>query len=221
MDCNRLRAYLDTGVFSELPAEVRVHLGECAACRREWALAEQVAETLRGLPPPALPVGFADRVLDRTYRGEAARQRAIRGWSLALAAVFLLGIGFGVALRWAVPARSDGYALQDGAVMLQAGSATTVRIALDAGRTIPDVNFVIDIPDGMELEGHPGERQVAWQGELKRGHNVLGLPLVAKAGASGILEAQLHHDGHDEVLKVRVVANGGSGWWSLLQQAFT
>lgn len=222
MECTRLRDYLDSDMYPELPPEVRVHLAECDACRREWVLAERVSDTLRRLPSPLPPAGFAERALDRAYRDEARHRQAVRGWSLALAATFVLGVGIGAVLhRGGASAGTDGYALQDGTVTLAPDSTTTVRIALDSGRAIRDVDFVIDIPAGMELQGHPGEQQVAWHGELKQGHNVLGLPLVAKAGASGILEAQLHHDGRDDVLKVHVVTSGGTGWWRVLQRAFT
>lgn len=225
MDCRTVNEHLDSGGPGEPAAEVREHLAHCAACRKAWEIGRAAAHTLKTLPLPSVPAGFAERVLTHTYRQAErmdGRRRRLRDWGLALAATFLLGVGFGLVLASKAGGPADGYrTLADGTLVLTPGNRTTVRIALDAERAIGDVDFVIDLPAGMEIEGHPGERQVAWSGELKQGRNVLGLPLIAQAGASGELTTELRHDAHDSVIKVRVMAARGPTWWVELRRLWT
>ena len=222
MDCMTVNRLLDSGGHAEPTAEVRGHLAHCAACRKAWEVARATAATLESLPLPPVPAGFAERVLTRTYaRAERmdSRRRHVRDWGFALAATFLLGLGVGLGFTWNAGAQPEGYrTLADGTLVLAPGDRAVVRIALDADHAIGSVDFTIDLPAGMELEGHPGERQVAWRGELKQGRNVLGLPLIAQAGASGELTTELHHDAKDSVFKVNVMAATGPTWWVRLRR---
>jgi|SRR6185312_762664 len=222
MDCKTVNEILDRGGADEPAADLRLHLAHCTACRKAWDAGRAAAATLKSLPVPPLPAGFADRVLSRAYAQAErveSRRRGMQHWSLALAATFLLGLGLGLFFAWNAAAPADGYrTLADGTLVLAPGNRTVVRIALDADHAIGDVDFMIALPAGMELEGHPGEREVAWHGELKQGRNVLGLPLLAQAGARGELTAELRHDEKDSVIKLRVVAATGPTWWVRLRQ---
>src|SRR5215469_1164631 len=213
MNCDELLTYLDASAPAPAPQAALDHLSGCPSCRKAWRLAQETAASLKALPEPVVPAAFEERVLASAYRA-AGRRRPIRvrGWGLALAATFLMGIGVGVLLEVTHAGHRGGYILQDGTVMLAAGDTTTVNIALDAARPIQDVSFVVDVPAGMELAGHPGEPQVTWQGELRQGRNLLGLQLVAKAGAAGVLQTEIHHDGLDKVFQVHVVAAEESLW---------
>jgi len=222
MDCKTVIERLDSGGPGQPAADVREHLAHCAACRKAWDAGRAAAATLKTLPLPPVPAGFAERVLTGAYAQAErmdSRRRGLRDWGLALAATFLLGLGVGLVFAWKDGGQPDGYrTLADGTVVLAPGNRTVVRIALDADRAIGDVDFMIDLPAGMELEGHPGERQVAWHGQLKQGRNVLGLPLIAQAGASGEVTTELRHDASDSVFKLRVMAATGPAWWVRLRR---
>ncbi|MBU6509340.1 MAG: hypothetical protein KGQ73_04055 [Gammaproteobacteria bacterium] len=169
---------------------------------------------LRTLPEPPVPAELAERVLAFTRPAAArGRRNAARGWSLALAAAVLLGIGIGLLVAWMAGTPSAGYQLKDGVVMVPAGSVTTVHIALDSAHPIRHVGFVIHVPRGLELQGHPGEPQVAWSGKLAQGRNVLNIDLIARPGAAGTLETELHYDGQSSMLRTPVVAEGAP-WWN-------
>lgn len=209
MNCEDLHAWLDTQRLDAPTPEVREHLTRCATCRRVWIRARDVLAVLRTLPEPSVPAGLAERLLTFTRPAAArGRRNAVRGWSLALAAAVVLGIGIGLLVARMAGTPGPGYHLKDGIVMVPAGSVTTVRIALDSARPVRNVGFVIRVPRGVELQGHPGEQQVAWNGELAQGRNVLNIDLVARPGATGTLETELHYDGQISMLRTRVVAEG-------------
>ena len=213
---------MDGGFAGAPAAEAEAHLSACPSCRKAWNLSRQALEILKALPEPGIPTDFADRILAHAWSRHERPATAAHRWWLALAATFVLGLGLGIVLtRTNLAGRAAAYTLRDGAVYLQSGNVTTVHIAVDAARDMDDVAFVIDVPAGMELQGHPGEQRVAWQGSLKQGRNLLGLPLQATPGAFGVLRAEVRHDDHDDVFRVRVVAAGGTTLWDLLRQALT
>jgi hypothetical protein len=206
MNCKKLHALRDGDPPGNPPRELLDHLSAYASGRRDWALTRATREVLRTLPEPPVPPGLAERVFAFDRHGARRRPDVIRTWSLALAAVLLLGIGIGIFITLAAGTHTSSYRVQDGTVMVPAGSMTTVRIALDAAHPLQDVGFVVKIPAGMQLRGHPGEPQVAWNGELAEGRNVLNLQLRAAPGAAGMLETDLHYADRISVLKVRVMA---------------
>src|SRR5690348_15339228 len=118
MDCRSVIEHLDSGGPGAPATELREHLAHCAACRKAWDAGRTAADTLKALPPPAVPAGFAERVLSNAYAQAERmddRRRRLRDWGLALAATFLLGLGVGLVLAWNTGGRADGYrTLADG-----------------------------------------------------------------------------------------------------------
>ena len=209
MNCNDLHAILDAGALADMPpAEARAHLAACSACRRAWEQTRAALEVLHTLPEPPVPLDLAERILAFAHAPGKRQRRvpAIQPWGWALAAALLLGIGVGIFLTLAVGLNAPGYQVQDDTVLVPAGNVTTVRIALDATRPLQNVAFAVKIPAGMQLQGHPGEQQVAWNGELAQGRNVLNLELLAAPGAAGVVETDLHYGDHTSSFKLRVTA---------------
>lgn len=206
MNCRQLLAILDKSPPQTLPPEALAHLAHCARCRQAWGLVRETRKILRTLPEPPLPPELATRVLAFTQdRHTGHRRFALPSWGLALAATLLLGIGIGVSLTFAARGTA-GYRVQGQVLVVPAGSVTTVHIALDSVRSLQNVAFVVKVPEGMQLQGHPGAQQVAWNGELAQGRNVLNLDLLAAPGTAGILEADVHYANHTSTLKLRVAA---------------
>jgi hypothetical protein len=77
------------------------------------------------------------------------------------------------------------------AVTLAIGEPRIVNLVFDSPTALRDVEFTVDLPPGIEIEGRPGQRRVMGRTELKGGHNVLPLALVAREGRGGQLAARL------------------------------
>lgn len=79
MRCDVVRKNLDRLARQELaPSErepIEAHLSQCADCRRERDRQEQLATLLKSVPePPAVPEGFADRLLVAVRQRQAEQQ---------------------------------------------------------------------------------------------------------------------------------------------------
>jgi anti-sigma factor RsiW len=100
---SRLNAYLDGELSARDRERVEQHLGECGRCREALERLRAVADALTQLPtPPAVPVGFANRVLARVPLRAEPQPVVVQLWRsfplarrIAAAAALVLGIGLG------------------------------------------------------------------------------------------------------------------------------
>lgn len=219
MDCKQFLDNLDSGLVELGSPQMQAHLSECSACQRAANLKTESLAILRGLPEPPVPSDLGERIFDFISKDGTQPRRIPRlGWALALAATLMLGVGIGITLRWAAIAPGNNYQVRNGTIVVPADTVTQVRIALDAARPLQHVAFTINVPAGMHLQGHPGERQVAWNGALAKGRNVLNLALVADRGTAGTLEADLQYTNHSSAYKVKVVATDQSSFRNSLHR---
>jgi hypothetical protein len=79
------------------------------------------------------------------------------------------------------------------AVLLIVGEPRTVNLAFESREALDDVEFLIELPPGIEIAGQPGRRRLEGHTRLAAGENVLPLTLVAKGGSGGDLAARLSH----------------------------
>jgi hypothetical protein len=88
------------------------------------------------------------------------------------------------------------------AVMLAIGEPHTINLVFDARAALADVEFTVDLPLGIELAEHAGERRVTGRAKLTAGNNALPLTVVARSGRGGQLAARLRHGDDQKVFVV-------------------
>jgi hypothetical protein len=178
------------------------HVRDCAACRRRAEFHRHLAAALRDLPVPAPRSGFFEEAIARAQKAGGS-PGARRHWQYfagaALAASLVLGLGLG----WLPNAiRTPSVNLPGVTIALHAPH--TVRLALNSERDLRQATLNIALPEGIEVEGFPGQRDIRWQTDLARGVNMLALPLVAVSAQGGILVARLEHDGRRTEFSVQL-----------------
>ena len=122
-------------------------------------------------------------------QGEALRGRAPR-WA-ALAAT--LAVGIAVGFLWA---DRDGPAapIEAAPVALDSTGEQQISIAVESSRAYDQVEFLVELPQGLELAGFPGQRSVRWTGQLAEGRSRLRLPLRRTSETvGGELIARIRH----------------------------
>ena len=88
------------------------------------------------------------------------------------------------------------------AVTLTVGEPRTINLVFDSRAALADVEFTVDLPSGIELADHVGERRIMGRAELTAGDNALPLTLIARDGRGGQLAARLRHGGDQKVFVV-------------------
>lgn len=193
MDCRTFRQQLhdalDGGLDRLRAGAHRDHADRCPACRARLETELQLREKIRGLPVPAPSAGFADRVF-ATVR-EAHRpvfRPAAAGY--ALAASLALGVGIAVWLGQA-PQSLSAAVPGPQRVAVAPDEVQPVRLMFRSPRELSGVTVHLQLPQGVELAGYPGRRELRWQTDLQSGANLLELPVIVQPGAGGVVTASL------------------------------
>lgn len=172
MNCERFRndwTEWHEGWLEDGAAEMARHRDACAACARYDRQMRRLVEELAALPLPAgeaaAPPAAATPVRART----AAAPR----W-LALAATLVVGIALGLMLG---DRSGNGGTIVAEPVEIGGAAEQRIAIAVQSPRAYDRVEFVVELPEGVELAGFPGQRSVRWEGRLAEGRSLLRLPL--------------------------------------------
>jgi hypothetical protein len=87
-------------------------------------------------------------------------------------------------------------------VALTPGEPRTVHLVFDTRTALDEVELTVDLPAGVELVGHVGERRIVRHTALAAGSNALPLTLVVQEGRGGQLAARLRHAGDQKTFVV-------------------
>ena len=142
---------------------------------------------LRQLPVPPPSADFADRVFAavRATQRPGVWRPAYLGY--ALAASLALGVGLAVWLDRSVPVSGTQ------AVVVASGGIEPVRLVFNSPRALAGVTIHLQLPDGVELAGRPGRRELSWQADLQAGANALELPVIVQRGEGGVVTASVSY----------------------------
>ncbi len=165
---------------------------------------QEVLELLKDYPMPEADAGFYDQALVRATHEGSRRQR--NKWMMT---------GFGAAIAATIAAwMIGGMLLNDPQLPTPDAAIPGVSIALAEPRTVnlvfasatalDSATLTVSLPDGIELDGFPGQREITWETSLQEGKNLLPLTLVAVTPAGGELLARLEHEDRDRTFRLRV-----------------
>ena len=164
----------------------------------------ELQDLLKGYPVPEPDTGFYDRALARATHDGARRQRnkwMLAGFGAAIAATIAAVMVGGLFLK--EPQLPDTDAGIPG-VTIAMEQPRTVNIVFASAKALDSATLTVTLPDGVELDGFPGQRQVTWQTSLDQGRNLLPLTLIALTPAGGELLARLEHDDRDRTFRLRL-----------------
>jgi hypothetical protein len=195
MNCQEFQAQLDEYMAGELGPRVvdaaGAHLRACPTCQRRLAHRHELRASLRShVVPPPRPEFFGQALALARQSAPTQYSRWSRLTGAALAASLAVWIGFGglPGIRpLSGPDKLDG-------IVIALHETRTVQLAFNAGQPLVGAVLHIHLPNGIELQGFPGQREVQWRTDLARGVNLLSLPLTAVATLEGTLRARLEHD---------------------------
>lgn len=80
----------------------------------------------------------------------------------------------------------------------------TINLVFASTQALDDATLTVQLPDGIEISGFPGQREVTWQTSLKTGKNLLPLRLIATSPVGGEVHATLIHNDRGRTFRIRV-----------------
>jgi hypothetical protein len=116
----------------------------------------------------------------------------------------LLMLGFGLGLR-TVHRELPGPQIMLAAQPVELSpEGQTVGLMFRASERLQSASISVWLPDDVQIAGRPNVRQLSWQTDLKRGPNLLELPLLATGPRSGILLVHLSQGSLVRTLEVPI-----------------
>ncbi len=194
MDCRTLQtdldAILDGSRGQATLTGARTHLNQCAACRAHVADVRTLQRALATGELGGMPADVRQRLLRNRHTP------VLTGVAGVAAGVVLAAV---VVLLW-----PDADSPGDQVVAVDDGDwqTTTVQLDFRSERALTGVRFSLELPDGTEVKGHPGQRVLSWEDDLDQGANRLRIPLVLTNEPGGELVARLEHDGRSRELRL-------------------
>ncbi len=160
------------------------------------------------LPAPRPKPGFYDRAIDAAVRereqGRVLHRSKLR-WMLAgagsaVAAGIVAVVVAGLLFDAERPRPDNAVA----SVHMTLDQPRTVSLVFAAGEPLENAQLTLTLPDGVEVDGFPGQRELRWETTLAAGRNRLPLTLVAVDGAGGDIVARLEHAARGRTFRLHV-----------------
>jgi hypothetical protein len=165
---------------------------------------QEILELLKDYPMATADAGFYDQALARATHEGSRRQRnrwVMTGFGSAIAAGLVLWLVSGVFLSTPNLPQPDA-SIPGIAMTLE--EPRTVNLVFASATPLDGATLTVTLPDGIELAGFPGQREIAWQTSLVEGKNFLPLELIALTPAGGEVLARLEHDDRDRTFRLRI-----------------
>ncbi len=165
---------------------------------------QEIQALLKDYPMPEATTAFYDQALVRATHEGTRRQRnrwLMTGFGGALAAGLALWLIAGFFLTSPnLPATDPDIP----GITMTLEEPRTVNLVFASATDLDSATLTVTLPDGIELAGFPGQREIAWQTSLKQGKNFLPLELIAVSPVGGEVLARLEHDDRDRTFRLRV-----------------
>ena len=165
---------------------------------------QELLELLKEYPVPEAEAGFYDRALVRAVHKGSRHQRnrwMLAGFGSAIAAG--LAIWAITAMLMTAPQLPDAGPAIPG-VTIAMEQEHTVRLVFASAEALDSATLTVSLPEGIELAGFPGQREITWETSLQEGKNLLPLTLIALTPAGGELLARLEHKDRNRPFRLRV-----------------
>ena len=165
---------------------------------------QEILELLKDYPMATAEAGFYDQALARATHEGSRRQRnrwLMTGFGSAIAAGLVLWFIGGSLLSTSSLPQPDT-SIPGVAMTLE--EPRTINLVFASAAALDAATLTVTLPDGIELAGFPGQREIAWQTSLVEGKNFLPLELIALSPAGGEVLARLEHDDRDRTFRLRI-----------------
>jgi hypothetical protein len=192
--------YIDGFLSQDEKVAVREHLDNCRQCHAAFKRDEEMLQALRALPVPAPSPGFVSHSIQHAQSaGKWQMPKSLTPLlSAAMAACLVLWLVTGFPRMSEHTARE----LPTAQVIIKINEEKIVNVVVNAPRDLLDAHVTIELPEQLEMVGFPGKREIEWKTDLRKGRNLLSLPIVAKRTGNVELVARIDHDNKSKLLKL-------------------
>ncbi len=164
----------------------------------------ELLDLMKDYPMPEATTGFYDEALVKA--AEEGRRRQKRRWmmtgfgSAVAAGLAIFVVAMMLTTTPEIPNADDSIP----GVTIALAEPRTVNLVFASAEALDTATLTVTLPDGIELEGFPGQSEISWETSLAEGRNLLPLKLIAVSPVGGELLARLEHDDRDRTFRLQV-----------------
>jgi hypothetical protein len=209
MTCKHVNENLDDFIDGALDgaelATFEDHAAQCGDCQKIIADARYLQGLLRDSTDTDVPTpdaAFFDQALIRAAHN-GSRQQHHRGWLKGFGSAIAAGVAIWLigGLFFSTP---DIPAADVPAVTMALEEPHTVNLVFASTSELIDATLTVMLPEGIEIAGFEGQREISWETSLTAGSNVLPLKLIATSPMGGEILATLRHNEDDRTFRLHV-----------------
>ena len=208
MSCKQINEKLDDYMDGTLDAAEIVmldeHVDSCNACRTTVEAEQNLRGLLKDYPVPSPDTAYFDQAIARATHVSASRQRnrwIMTGFGGAIAAGLLAWIIGGAFFQ---TPNITGPSADIPGITMALEEPRTVNLVFSSDKELHDAVLTVNLPQGVEIEGFEGLRQITWMTSLQAGKNILPLKLIATESYGGELLARLEHEDRNRTFRIRL-----------------
>ena len=165
----------------------------------------EITALLKDYPMPEATTAYFDQALVRATHEGSRRQRnrwVMTGFGSAIAAGLALWLIGGFFLTAPNLPNTDTASIPG--ITMTLAEPQTVNFVFSSNTPLAAATLTVMLPEGVELVGFPGQREITWQTNLNAGRNLLPLKLIALTPIGGEVLATLEHMDRARTFRVRV-----------------
>ena len=203
----KLDDYIDATLSGSESARLEQHLSTCETCQQRVDDERQMLKMLREYGDSSVPVPdnryFRQALLHAEHAGRQVQHK--RSWMTGFGSAVAAGLAIWVLNGLLVQAPDNTPAISGvPAITMALAEPRTVNLVFSSASNLDDATLTVLLPDGVELEGFEGRREITWMTDLRKGKNLLPLQLIASAPMSGELLATLKHGADDKTFRLHI-----------------
>jgi len=204
MNCGKALEYRDDYMDGYLSQEekiaVRAHLDSCQQCHDAFKRDEDMLQALRSMPVPLPSPGFVRHSIQHAQSSGRWQmpKSLVPLFSAAMAACLVLWLVTGLPRMGYQPAQE----LPPAQVIIKINEQRIVNVVVNAPRDLLDAHVTILLPEQVEMAGFPGKSEIEWKTDLRKGKNLLSLPIIAKSTGNVELVTRINHENKSKLLKL-------------------
>jgi len=211
MNCTDLKEnfddYVDGALDSAEAGRLQQHVASCNACQQLVTREQELRSALSEYAASSVSIpgsDFFDRALITAARS-GARQQHKRSWMTGFGSAVAAGLAIWVVSGVLFKA-PEGVSVDPAmpAITMALEEIRTVNLVFSSATELDNATLTVLLPDGIEMAGFEGQREITWITSLGKGKNFLPLRLIATVPTEGVLLATLKHGADDRVFRIRV-----------------
>jgi hypothetical protein len=193
---NVLEDHLDGNLDQEQDEQLTAHADACHACQEKLAQEKEFRSLLANYQVPELSPSKAATILRAAQSNQQVDRRDmgfVKGFATAAMLAIFLVVGFFQQKESDIPQ-----------VTMQLNEVKAVNLVFNTPEAFADATISMTVPDNFEIDGYGETKVLSWNTSLKKGQNLLSLPLIPISAEQGELVAVISFKDQQKVFKIKL-----------------